>query len=218
MSYTLFTTMREYDQHDRMAEIAYALEINCNNKFIEEVVLLFQGFREELKEKFPIFKHEKVIIYPIESRCSYNQVFKLCNEKYVGRRCIVTNSDIYFDNNIEYLYYLNYNKLFITLTRYDKWPGDTEYRIRNTSGSYDTYIFMPPIILPNLDISFGINGCDSWLARKMFENGYKILNPCLNIPSYHHHNIGVGGTNFDDGRSYWHYPGYNPYYAEMVRI
>jgi len=218
MSYTLFTTMREYEQHDRMAEITYTIEMNCNNKFIEEIVLFFQGFREELKEKYPIFKHEKIRIHPIESRCSYNQVFAFCNEKYAGRRCIVTNADIFFDNNIEYMYCLNYANLFIALTRYDRWPGDQNYEIKNKQGSYDTYLFMSPVRMPNTEILFGINGCDSWLVRNMFENGYKIINPCLNIPSYHHHNCGVGGTSFDNGTSYWHVPGYNPYYAPFTKV
>jgi hypothetical protein len=218
MSYTLLTTMREYDNIHRMGEIIHTLTINCENKFIGEIFLFFQGFNEELKTKFPILNHEKVKIKSIESRCSYNNVFKFCNDNLAGKRCIVTNADIFFDNNIEYLYCLNYSNLFIALTRYDKWPGYENYEIRNKQGSYDTYIFMPEVRIPQTEILFGINGCDSWLVRKMYDNGYHILNPCLNIPSYHHHNCGVGGTNFDDGTSYWHAPGYNPYFAPFTRI
>lgn len=218
MSYTLFTTMREYENPDRMAEISYVLDKNCNNKFIDEIIILFQGFKEENKDKFPILKHEKVKIQNIDSRCSYNQIFQECNKMPAGRKCIVSNSDIFFDDNIEYLYCLDYRRLFIALTRHDKYSGEDKYEIKNNQGSYDSYVFSSPIEIPDVEIFFGINGCDSWLVRKMFNKGYRILNPCLNIPSYHYHNCGVGGTSFDDGTSYWHVSGYDPFYAKFTRV
>jgi hypothetical protein len=191
----LITTYYKNKNLDRQYEIDQCLIKNSNNKYIKEIYLLGNEYfnlsfiENRSKIKQIIINNEK------KYKLKYNDSIKFINKNLENNLCILANSDIYFDNSLEKLIeYKMENKLF-ALLRYDlDSNGNYElfkrYNIPRND-SQDSWIFKSPlnVDLNNFDFSLGTLGCDSVFAQKIYEEGYKISNPSLDIISVHYHLI-----------------------------
>jgi hypothetical protein len=74
----------------------------------------------------------------------------------------------------------------LLLSRYEMLL-DTKNDLNEDFGSFDTWIWKGKIIENVGNFRMGIGSCDVRLAREMYENGYNLKNPSLDLKTYHIH-------------------------------
>jgi hypothetical protein len=202
----LITTYYKPKNKDREQEINRCLLKNYQNKYIEKIYLLNDKIYDiPIKNDYQK-KIEQVIVSNNENyKLTYYDSIKFINEKLINRICILSNSDIYFNNSLSKINNDNINNNFIALLRYDE---DKDYR-KNIFKRYDEvrddsqdcWIFKSPlnININNLTFSFGTLGCDSIFASYVAnESGLNIINPCYDIITTHVHNTEYRTYSLDD--------------------
>ena len=174
------------NSQDRQQEINLVLKHNCNNKYINKIYLLSESANIDLN--FLTEKElKKIEINNINKRLSYSDAFNFYNKNLSNTICILTNADIYFDNSLEILDSINFNKLILCQTRYEH-EFNRKYNILygleikgNKSSectySQDTWIFkMEKIDVINSDIMLGFSGCDNLIVKNFINSGYNVVN------------------------------------------
>lgn len=199
----LVTTYYKSVNQNRNNEINKCLYKNVNNKFIEKIYLLNN---EIFDMNFDI--HNKIVQIVISKddsyRLKYKDAINFINENLKNKICILSNSDIYFDNTISKINNNIINDRFFALLRYDEDLDGNKHIFKlhdnPRNDSQDSWIFRSPlnINLDKLDFSFGILGCDSIFASLVTDTGIKISNPCYDIITTHLHNTNFRTYNCDD--------------------
>lgn len=142
-------------------------------------------------------------------RPSYRTLFEAANSKINSPDdiSIIANSDIAFpDASLRLIEtHLKPNMCF-ALTRWDT-PTSVppvnqmsgridEWQIRMNACSQDAWCFRGPIKIPAYcDFYLGKPGCDNRIAWELLRVGYRVLNPCKSIKTYHHHMSQVRNHN-----------------------
>jgi hypothetical protein len=166
----------------RNQELETCLVANCNNKFIEKVVLLIDG------PHFPDHDHPKIRPYLMTRRPTYSDIFYEINtEVPIGKIVAFANSDIFFDETIASASALRQDECF-ALSRWDV-KGDKAIPFHRAD-SQDVWIFRTPVIEVEANFTPGVPGCDNRIARMLKDAGYKLINPCKSIKAYHLHEGG----------------------------
>lgn len=139
-------------------------------------------------------KSKKFKITTINSRPSFGYCFNLINKLYPGRKIILSNADIYFNETLKKLEQFDLKKQFLALTR---WQVLKDFSIvpyffpehpTITLYSQDTWIFKAPICkFEKDDYLIGMPACDSNVAHYAKRAGLKVSNPCLTIQCCHLH-------------------------------
>jgi len=184
----------------RQMELDTCLKINCNNPFIDKIILLNEKIYD-----IDIMKHTKIKQVDISKRLRYNDVFIYC-DKYCEKDDIkiLTNTDIILSyTDIQYLKFCDLNNNVFALVRYelippkniinntflfndikDEWIRDNN----NCKTSQDVWIFND--IKPNeiYNFNLGIMGCDNHIAYLLDKNNYNVENISKSIKTYHLHN------------------------------
>lgn len=201
----LVTTYYISNSLDRNEEIDKCLKLNFENKNIEKIILLNNqmyhfSFINEYKKKI-----EQYIISTDENYIlKYNDAINFINKNLKNKICILANSDIYFDNTISLVNNKIIHNKFFALLRYDeKNDGTKEIFTRfdePRDDSQDAWIFKSPlnIDLNKLNFSFRTLGCDSLLAKYIYDTGLLISNPALDIIATHVHKTEFRTYNCDD--------------------
>lgn len=171
----------------RKAELDFCVKQNINNKNFDKIYLLLEN---ELDVQDWMNK-PNVIIVNINKRMNFKDMFEYINtindiEEKIN---IISNLDIFFDNTISKLNNHNVDNHFITLTRWDLNIKTKQAKFFNTNCSQDTWIWKGKVDLNNLDLDFGFAtpGCDNAICGVFHEAGYKVINPSLDLKSYHLH-------------------------------
>jgi SAM-dependent methyltransferase len=180
----LITTFYPESSSERLGEYYHCLSKNLAHPLILNIHILYENQPKKLD---PIFSHPKIKIIPINTRPSFAQIFKYANQFLVGKKTILANTDIFFDNSLFKLNYFPMANKFMCLTRYNlptytgKWNRHIE--------SHDSWIFQAPINISIPDeIKLGTHGCDLILQRIACTTpGLEVSNPSLDIKSYHAH-------------------------------
>lgn len=175
----------------RYQEIRKCLLKNLNNKYISKIYL----FCEEKFDFQEIFRNDKVDLSKLvqlkSKRLSFKKVFNFSN-KFNNDIKILANSDIYFDESIKKLYKLDFNKLFLSLTRFNL--KDSKFVLQhNPKHSQDTWIWKDNLSIGKFKdydkdgIKLGIWGCDNRINYIVKKSGYNVKNYCKDIMTYHLH-------------------------------
>jgi hypothetical protein len=193
--FNLITTYYKTENLKRQKELDECLKNNFNNKFIDKIYLL----NDLVYEIEFIDNHkEKIIQIIVDSnnakRLGFDYAVTFINTNLQNTLCIISNSDIYFDDTLELLDGYNFDNKFFGLTRYDNG------KIIQNSNSQDSWFFKSPlqIDLSQCNFKFGYPGCDNRFAYVVNEAGYKILNPCLTIKTHHLHSSNYRTYNHND--------------------
>ncbi len=133
---------------------------------------------------------------PLFFRPTFNDFFKVCSLRPNDIN-IIANSDIYFDAealyNIQkaFMNHKNPNQLCLALTRYDMANGLPNFM--NRADSQDVWAFMGKVPqLEGADFYIGgVAGCDNRIAKILENNGYNVVNPSIDIKTYHVHETNV---------------------------
>jgi hypothetical protein len=193
-SVKLFIVWYEDKNEDRMNEYLHCLRMNEDNKFIDNIYVIYEG--KQIRE----FNNSKIKIINIDKRPTYADVFIIVNNySSVNDINIVANTDIFFDDSLKYLFgKINKNRMF-TLTRWNINNDYSEPQFHNRRDSQDVWIFYGKI--KNIECNFylGFPGCDNKLAYEIDKAGYEISNPSLSIKSYHYHKSEI--RNYDKHNS-----------------
>lgn len=195
----------------RHQEVTSCLNYNIANKKIDIIYLLNEriytyeelGIVEKNKEKF-----SKIIQIVIDKRLSYSDVFKFVKENIENCYVILSNSDIFFDNDIDIIKKtdLHCKKKMYSLLRYDFYPHILTYDLNtdiNSSrkcinyrpDSQDSWIWHSNQNLEEfskIDFNLGIPGCDHKIIFFLsYYFGYKIHNEPELIKTYHYHTSNI---------------------------
>jgi hypothetical protein len=191
----LITTYYVSNNEYRNNEINKCLCKNYENKYIEKIYLLNNKiydlkFLTDINNKI-----EQVIISNEDDYIlKYDDAINFINTKLKNKICILSNSDIYFNETLSKINMKVINGNFFALLRYDEdTNGNKKIFTRFNEprdDSQDSWIFKSPlnIDLTKLNFSFRTLGCDSILAKYVYDTGIKITNPSFDIVITHVHN------------------------------
>ncbi len=205
MTIVLITSYYETGNKKRQDELKKCLYMNCMNQFIDKIILLndkqydlsFVSFDEKIEQRIILENKEKM---------KYSTVIKFIDEHCKDCICIISNSDIYFDESLEMLDSDMLDNTLFALLRYDEDnKGNREIFRRHgipRNDSQDAWILKSPISknidYSKIDFHFGTLGCDNIFAFFMHSFGYQIKNPSYDIISIHVHNSQIRTYNVDD--------------------
>jgi hypothetical protein len=201
----LITTFYETNNKARNNEIKKCLWKNYENKYIEKIYLL----NNRIYDLTYINDFKKKIVQHIISneenyKLKYNDSIDFINNNLKNKICILSNSDIYFDNSLSKINDEIIKDNFFSLLRYDEDINETKHIFKRNDlprdDSQDCWIFKSPlnIDLNNINFSFGTLGCDSILCSQIYNSGIKISNPSFDIISTHIHSTEFRTYNVDN--------------------
>lgn len=179
---------------NRDLEYVTCIRENLKCKNIEKIIIFISDEESKLE-----IESEKVQIVKLKERPSFNFLFEWCNNNFQDKICIVSNTDIIFDDTISILNEKDFENEFLALTRWDlvaqenKWFlrfFNHQWRDNLTMGmlSQDSWIFKAPIkIDERSNFLMGKPGCDNRIVQIYHELGYKVKNPSMKIITKHLH-------------------------------
>lgn len=178
---TLYISFYPVSNPARLAEYEQCLKKNIENPLISKIFVLNEGANH------PLFSHEKIALIDFTQRPTYTDFFKEINKR-TGENDIniIANTDIYFDDKIGRLAYVNLNNIALVLSRYELLPNGN-YKLFHLPDSHDTWIFKGQVKNVPAHFNLGIRGCDGRLAYELKQAGYQVLNPSFSIKTYHVH-------------------------------
>jgi len=204
----LITTYYKSKDEARQKEIDNCLKKNYENKYIQKIYLLNnQLYNLDYKGNKII---QIIISKEIDYILKYNDAINFINKNLKNKICILSNSDIYFDNTLSKINDKNIKDTFFALLRYDEDEnGKKKIFTRHDiprDDSQDSWIFKSPlnIDLNKLDFSFRTLGCDSIFSTIVYEANINVLNPSYDIIITHLHKTEYRTYN-DDNRIHGKY-------------
>jgi len=190
---------------ERTEELELCLKHNAAQPFFERIVLLCE------RQAHPSFSDDKFVFVDMPDRMVYGDFFHYANQFHPGAICVVSNTDVMYNDTLTKFTYLpeaRWQNHLYAVTRTNE-----DGNFQNT-GSQDTWVFKAPLKeFEGWNIVLGIVGCDSFLVQKAVDAGISVQNPALSIRCLHRHRVGVRNDmlpvlNSDQKTCYWHAPGY----------
>lgn len=180
---------------DRQNEIDECLRRNISNNVITRIYLLNEKIYYN-----SILDNDKIEQINIRKRLEFCDFFNFIVN--LNGYCILSNSDIFFDNSLCKIRYGLLGKIrsVYCLTRYE-YKSDDEISIDNEIKNYsqDTWILHSNNSdIENKDLmnyNLGKPQCDMKTAYILYKDGFTILNDMSVIKSYHYHNSNI--RNYD---------------------
>ena len=202
----LFTTYYISTNKERQKELEYCLKKNMENRYITKIYLLNN---EIFNLDFINDSEQKIVQVIIDDSPTYKLKFsdaiQYINLNFYNEICILSNTDIYFDETIARINYENIKNKMFALLRYDLADDYTTTQLFTEwdgprADSQDSWTFVSPLKINYNDINFefGTLGCDSIFAAKVSDTGITVSNPSLDIVSVHVHASNFRTYNVDN--------------------
>eukprot|EP01041_Mallomonas_annulata_P005995 gene5995-12081_t len=162
------------------------LSRNLANSAIETIVLMTNQIYS-FTDLPNIYKIRQVII---SGRLTFEKAFKLANagfsynKNYSNSIVIIANSDIYFDNTLENLQYINFTQKVLALSKWKHEHGDESITFSPRTDSQDAWVFSPRLpneLIKQMNFYLGAPRCDNRVARIFVDMGYDVLNPVFYV-------------------------------------
>ncbi len=168
----------------RHAEFLECLRRNLAGDAFTEVHIFLED------ERRPQFDHPKLRLVELGRRATYRDLFDYANVQLGGRRVVVANADIYFEDDLARLDAVDLAGKMLCLSRWDV-HHDRSARFFEHGESQDAWIFEAPIPVFPCDFRLGVPGCDNRLAWEAAHAGLAVENPARSLRAYHLHLSGV---------------------------
>jgi len=126
----------------RMAEVLECLRRNLENPRIEGVHVFVEDGVDT--GEYPLLAEAKIRLVPHGQRLTFRALFDYANRELPGRRVILANNDIYFDDSLARLDGYDLTGKLLCLSRWDVQPGGGR-RFFEQPWSQDAWIFQAPI-------------------------------------------------------------------------
>lgn len=141
-------------------------------------------------------------VYELPNRPTYREYFKFANSvTHKDEINIICNADIFFDNTIRYAEMISEKEVY-AITRWDVVSiNPLKANLLKIIGSQDTWIwkgFIREKDINYCDFELGKMGCDNRIAWEFNNAGYRVLNPCHSIKTYHYHLTNIHNYNIND--------------------
>lgn len=188
--FIVVTSLYNESKPQRVQEYLTCLEKNLNHPRIAHIHVVYEYVPDERSVLLDYLFSKNISVELVSSRPSYGFVFDLVNRLYSGKKIILSNADIYFNETLNLLDDYDLTNKFLALTRWNvNADGSlTPYFTTKTMYSQDTWIFKAPLKrLDDESMLLGTCGCDNRLAYQAFVAGLKVLNPCGSIQCCHLH-------------------------------
>jgi hypothetical protein len=180
----LLTGLYEDPDSNRRKELFECLRRNIENTCLEEIHLFAEDSMSlELRST-------KVRVKAHGRRVTYRDLFGYANNRLPGRRVIIANADIFFDDDLTRLTGYDLSGRLLCLSRWDVQAGGSPSFFHQPS-SQDAWIFETPIREFPCDFHLGVPGCDNRLAWEAERAGLILSNPARSLRAYHLHLSGV---------------------------
>lgn len=171
----------------RESEYLTCIKANLDSKIFEKIIVFIDN-----KDTYIPFEDDTLEIVYVNNRLTYSSFFKYCNENFNNDICVVSNTDIIFDDTLYMLNDINLTDRFYCLTRWDLYKvnlNDDEFSLRffDVDMSQDCWIFNGNIKEVEADFFLGKPGCDNRIAMILQDSGYAIYNPSRIIIAKHLH-------------------------------
>lgn len=171
----------------RNEEYLKCIRENIKSKLFDNIHIFVEHgheLPEDITDEEIVFDHK-------EERKTFQDLFKFCNSFTEDTICVISNTDIIFDNSINYVNKDNIEGKFLCLTRWDILPDNNIRFFDNQAGiahfSQDSWIFKTPVPIKNADFYMGKPGCDNKLAYLAMESKLDVRNPSKGIITKHLH-------------------------------
>lgn len=179
----LFTCYFSQKDERRKAELIFCLQQNLKNESIEKVFVLMESGYSDLI----LLTHTKLILIKTVNRPQISDLIKLSNDVESGERIkIIANSDIFFDDSIEFIKKDLMKNYVYCLTRWD-YKEDGKHIFYNNFKSQDAWFFMDKLPPKIGNFYLGVPGCDNRFAKELKDRGYTVENPSLTVKAIHVH-------------------------------
>ncbi|MEM6515873.1 MAG: hypothetical protein AAF688_06795 [Bacteroidota bacterium] len=178
----LYTTYYSEKNEHRREELLSCLRQNLANKGLASITI----FNEN--GNLSMFEDDKLIAIAISKRPTYKDFFDYINNKTESTDIhIIANTDIFFDEHVLALKYLDLKNKALALSRWDTTESYIP-KLYNKNSSQDVWIFKGGI-KENLiaDFPLGVPRCDNRLLYELEQADYEVLNPSFSIKAYHLH-------------------------------
>jgi hypothetical protein len=164
------------EDKDRGDEYYISLFKNLENPHISKVFLFSTSKTEP--------KHDKIEVIKFSEDPTVKDMVEYADENLRGKKCIIANTDIVFDDTLCLMEDLS-NK-FVALTR---WEEGSLYRPAHGSDkSQDSWVFISPVgFSDKLDFTLGRLGADNIIAYEANKAGFQVTNPSRYIKTHHMH-------------------------------
>lgn len=185
--------IQQYFHHSsnrRHREIRTCLEKNLECPYIDNILLL----NEKEYDDLPV--SSKLETRLLGHRLTFYDVFTAIQGLPAGCFVIVSNSDIYFNDTLHYLFKipLQSSSLFLAMLR---WEDESPPRIFGPrADSQDAWILARDTVTftptkEEFGFPFGKPGCDNAIALTMLRKKYLVVNPAHSIQCMHLHSTNV---------------------------
>jgi len=186
--------IQQYFRHTsvrRHREIRTCLEKNIASPWIDHILLLNETEYKDLPTS------TKLTVSILGSRLTYYDAFMAAKEKVpAGSIVIISNSDIWFNETLSYLWKISLLKkrLFLALLRWE--DIETPHIFGPRADSQDTWIFARDALdftpdKEDLGFPFGQSGCDNALTVCMLRRKFCVVNPAYSIKTMHLHTSAI---------------------------
>ena len=177
----------------RNSEYLYCINENMNSKLFDEIhIFVEEGSYLNLKLNGDVIIHS-------DKRKNFQDLFKYCNDNFPNEICVISNTDIIFDETIKYINENNIDGKFLCLTRWEVLDDlslefyDDETQNRSYF-SQDSWIFKSPIQISGVNFFMGVPGCDNRLAHEA-DKVLDVINPSKLIITKHMHRSNFRNEN-----------------------
>lgn len=181
---TLFSTLYPEKNEKRACEYEICLKANIENNCIQRICILNEGTRNPINSN-------KVELRPIASRPTYNDFFRWINESTSPNQfSIIANTDISVPSSINIIRHFDWtSNTCLALSRWDvdEKGGNSLFE---RGDSQDVWIFKGKVENVNGNFPLGVYDCDNKIAWELEQAGYRVINPCYAVRTYHHHQCG----------------------------
>lgn len=157
----------------RACEYEECLQLNLENSYIRHINLF-------MEDDSTVIEHPKLWCFPLNRRARYADLFGRANQ-LPGRRCIIANADVWFDDSLRELAYYDLRGKMLCVSRQDSIENYCQ----------DAWICQPPLPHIEADFQFGQCSCDNRIAYEAHRAGLELLNPAGTIRVHHRHASGV---------------------------
>ena len=207
----LYTTFYNEKNEHRRSELIEALTRNCQLNNITSVTIFNEG--SSLKKISP----SKIFEIPVDRRPNYSDFTEFINSKPKNNDIhIIANTDIYFDENIGVLLFIELKNTCFALGRWDT-TESLKPELYNHNDSQDVWVFRGSINSElNSNYPLGVPRCDNRFMFDLEEVGYKVLNPAFSIKAFHLHEGQVHVVYKDGDNTYNIQPPYRYKYPHNL--
>ncbi len=163
------------------------LEQNLSHFLITKIHIFYQGPSENMPF---MFTNPKITIVPTK-RATLDKIFKYIDNNLSGKKVILANNDIFFDNSLFKLNYYPIDDNFMFLTTYEYNQKNNFWQIN--SNNYNCWFFSSPVNLELDKTHLNSKNCNVVIKNAVNKNSRLTANnPSLDVYSF---NLGANYNN-----------------------